>query len=193
MKKLILTTILMLSSLTYGQMGVDVDTYAAFVIGADIKNATFGSQPTNYKPAFDGVYQLVMVGKDFELNVGYERFNYTFKENGLTVKAFEKYSLGVGYHFPLYGYIAGKEIKTTFIPSLEPSIIWRPLIDVDGMKARPGFPTLGVNFSFQWNISDDFAFQLTSNFLPRPDLNYLYGQNKIVISNYGKLVYKFSK
>lgn len=183
----------MLSSLTYGQMGVDVDSYAAIVIGADIRNATFGSQPTNYKPAFDGVYQLVMVGSDFELNVGYERFNYSFKENGMTVKAFEKYSLGFGYHFPLYGYIAGKEIKTTFIPSLEPSVILRPMIDEYGYSGRPGFLTMGANLSFQWDISDRFAFQLTSNFLPRPDLEFLYGQNKIVMSNYGKLVYKFSK
>ena len=69
MKTLIL---ILISGMCYSQ------TYLS--VGADIRNGILGSEPTNNKPAFDGIFRFGMIGTvpnhstTIECSVGYESF-----------------------------------------------------------------------------------------------------------------------
>ena len=96
MKKTIL--ILMLSFTCFAQK----EGYVYFSGAVDIKNAIVGSNPTKNKPELDLIYQFGMVGNNIEVNIGYENFK---------VINFDKYSIAVGYHFPLYANFLNKRLK----------------------------------------------------------------------------------
>jgi hypothetical protein len=148
----------------------------------DIRNATVGSDPTNNKPAADLLYQFGMVGQNIEVNIGYETFKAIH---------FDKYTIGVGYHFPLYGRIGNTVIKTVFIPSIEPTLIGRW---GDEWQCRSSHLSIGGNLSLRWHLSDKIGVEWLTNFLPRTDLSSrypeLYSSVPIVISNYLKIIYK---
>lgn len=154
-----------------------------YVSGAiDVRNATIGSEPTNNKPALDMLYQFGMVGQNIEVNIGYETFNAI---------CFDKMTIGVGYHFPLYGRIGHTVIKTVLIPSIEPTIIGRW---GDEWQCTSSHLSIGGNLSLRWHLSDKIGLELLSNFLPRTDLSTRYPELHfsvpIVISNYLKIIYK---
>lgn len=175
-------TLLLVTTLCYSQ-SQEKESYIAFSTAIDIKNAILGSKPTNNNPAVDLLFQFAMVGKNVEVNLGYENFN--------TIH-FDKYTLGVGYHFPLYGYVFGKEIKTILIPSIEPT-----LIDRWGKEwqCTSSHLSIGGNLAFRWNLSDAIAAELLINALPRTDLSSRYPELHttvpIIYSNYLKILYKF--
>jgi len=159
--------------------------YLAFSAGLDIKNATIGSKATGDKAALDMLYQFAIVSKGIEVNLGYERFNAI---------SFEKFTFGVGYHFPLYGRIGNKVIKTVLIPSIEPTLIGRW---GDEWECRSSHLSIGGNLALRWNLSDKTAVELLSNFLPRTDLYARYPEMHssvpIVPSYYLKLIYKIQR
>ena len=136
----------------------------------------------NNKPALDVLYQFAMVGQNIEVNLGYEKFKAIY---------FEKYTVGVGYHFKLYGYIFNKEIKTVFIPSIEPTLIGRW---GEEWQCTSSHLSLGGNLALRWHLSDKTAVEFLSNFLPRTDLHTRYpeihSKVPIVQSYFFKIIYK---
>lgn len=188
MKRLFILPALLALSLS---ANAQKQSYLAFGLGADIKNGLIGSAPTGNKPAFDGIAQLNVVGANVHIDLGYESFQ--------KIK-FGRMFGSIGYELPLYAYPFGEEIKTTFIPAVEFSMITRNVTEkytYNGVNMsedrKYGFLAIGLNIALQWQLTDDFAVQLASNVLPRPDLKYIYGTDRTVISNYFKILYTFNK
>lgn len=177
MKKTIL--ILMLSFTCFAQK----EGYIYFSGAIDIKNATLGSNPTKNKPELDLLYQFGLVGNNVEVNIGYESFKAI---------DFDKYSVAIGYHFPLYGNFFSKQIKTVLIPSIEPCIINRWSNWAGGIGDRTqisGHLSIGLNASLRWKLKDKIYLEFLSSVLPRTDLNAMYGGKNYVYSNYLKMLY----
>lgn len=167
----------------YGQKD-EKETYIAFSTGVDIRNAIVGSKATGNKPALDVLYQFAMVGQNIEVTINYERFN--------TIH-FDKFSFGVGYHFPLYARIGNSTVKTILVPSVEPLTLinrWG-----GGWSSNSHLALGAVNLAFRWNLSDKIAIEWLNNALPRTDLSARYPQLNtsapIVVSSYAKVLYKF--
>lgn len=191
MKKIILALLLTNSILA------QKDNYISFATGIDVRNVIVGSKPTNNKSAIDYQFQFSMVDRNVEVNIGYESFNRI---------NFDKYSIGIGYHIPLYANLFNTTIKTTFVPSIEPSLIgrwgkWGGGLTYNQVSSHL---SLGINFGFKWNLSDSFGVEYCFNTLPRTDLSTMYGEmatkNKcsisgipLVGSNYFKLIYKINR
>jgi len=163
----------------------DQEHYLAFSTGLDIKNAIIGSKATGDKPALDLLCQFAMVSQNIEVNIGYERFNAI---------CFDKFTFGVGYHFPLYGRIGNKVIKTVLIPSIEPTLIGRW---GDEWECRSSHLSISGNLALRWHLSDKTALEFLSNFLPRTDLYSRYPEIHssvpIVPSYYLKIIYKIQR
>ncbi len=156
--------------------------YIYFSSAVDIRNAIVGSEPTDNKPALDLLFQFGMVGQNIEVNIGYETFKAI---------CFEKYTIGVGYHFQLYGRIGNRVIKTVLIPSIEPTLIGRY---GDEWQTTSSHLSIGGNLALRWHLSDKTALELLFNFLPRTDLYTRYpdihSSVPIVPSGYLKFIYK---
>lgn len=157
--------------------------YASAAI--DVRNAIVGTEPTNNNPEIDYFLQAGIVSRNIELTIGHEKFKAI---------CFDKMTVGINYHFPLYGRIGNSVIKTIFIPGIEPTIInrWG-----DNWQTTSSHLSIAGNIAFRWNINDDIAFEILSNFLPRVDLKARYAEIHntvpIVISNYFKIIYKFNR
>jgi hypothetical protein len=191
MKKLLL--MLLLSGVINAQYK---DKYLSFSAGIDVRNAIVGSEPTNNNPALNYDLQFSMVGYNADVCIGFESFPQI---------DFRRYYFGIGYHFPLYGNAFKKQVKTTFIPSLQPSLIdrynnWGGGLGIDTQSAC--FFSLGANLAFRWNINDKFALEYSYNALLRPDVSTMYEKNEnraningvpIVSSNFIKVVYIFNR
>ncbi|MFV8325227.1 hypothetical protein [Flavobacterium sp. ZS1P14] len=165
--KTILTVLLTLTLFSsYGQQ--QKDTYLSFTSGFDVKNETIGSPPTNNEPALNYQFQFGMVGNNVEVNIGYEVFPRL---------DFDKYTVGVGYHFHLYGNALRLPIHTVFIPSIEPTLIGRHGTWGGGLSYNQvsSHLSLGLNLTFRWHLSDTTAFEYSFNALPRTDLSAMYG------------------
>lgn len=169
MKKLLL---ILVTSISFAQ-----EHYLYTSVAIDIRNATFGSEATNYNPELDYFIQAGIVSKNIEVNIGYERFEAI---------NFDKMTVGVGYHFPLYS----KWGKTILIPSIEPTIINRWGNDWGTTSSHL---SIGGNLALRWNLSDTIAFELLCNALPRTDLSAMYGDDKVVFSNFAKVIFKFNR
>lgn len=163
----------------------DQEHYIYFSGAFDIKNSIIGSKATSDKPALDLLYQFAMVSQNIEVNIGYERFNAI---------CFDKFTFGVGYHFPLYGRIGNKVIKTVLIPSIEPTLIGRW---GDEWECRSSHLSISGNLALRWHLSDKTALEFLSNFLPRTDLYSRYPEIHssvpIVPSYYLKIIYKIQR
>lgn len=145
------------------------DTYISFTSGFDIRNEAIGSEPTNNKPSLNYQFQFGMVGNNVEINVGYEVFPRL---------DFDKYTIGIGYHFHLYGKALKLPIHTVFIPSIEPTLIERHGTWGGGLSYNQASShmSLGLNLTFRWHINDNTAFEYSFNALPRTDLSSMYGK-----------------
>ncbi len=180
MKKIIL--LLLLSCSVYAQK----DNYISFSAAIDIKNGLVGSKPTNCEPKLDVIYQFSLVDRNVEVNVSYELFNAI---------GFNKYSAGVGYHFKLYGYVFKNEIKTTIIPSIEPTLIgrWKTKLNNDWYDSSSHM-TLGANLEIKWDLNEKLSLGIQCNALPRVDLSSryrdVYDKAPVIFSNYFKISYK---
>jgi hypothetical protein len=171
---------ILITTLCYSQK-VEKEAYLAFSTSIDIRNAIIGSKPTGNKPAIDLLYQFAMVGQNLEVNIGYESFNKIH---------FDKYTIGVGYHFPLYGRIGNTVIKTVLIPSIEPTIIDRWGKE---WQTTSSHLSIGGNVALRWKLNQNLGIELLTNALPRTDLSAHYPTiNKnipIVVSEHFKIIY----
>ena len=78
----------------------DREAYIAFSTAIDMRHAIAGSDASHDMPALDVFYQASIISPvNVEINIGYESFKAAH---------FDKYTIGIGYHFPLYGYILGE-------------------------------------------------------------------------------------
>ena len=160
----------------------DQEHYKYFATAIDIRNAAIGSAPTNNKPALDLIYQAGIVSHNFEINISYESFNRIH---------FDKYAIGVGYHFPLYGYVLGKQVKTVLIPSIEPAMIGRWGTEWQTTSCHL---TISGALSLRWFLTDHLGVELLHTITPRVDLYARYPElhSKIpmIQSNYLKVIYR---
>lgn len=166
MKKLIL---ILITSVSFSQ------TYIS--VGADIKNAIVGSQPTNNKPSFNGIFRFGMIGslgktEGIEVTIGYE----TFKK----------------ISYDRYFFTVGKNINITddftIVPAYELSLINRWGVNWGVKSSHLAF--LGANIGFRYKLSEKLKIELLTAILDRVDLNTMYGGRNIKISNALVLIYK---
>lgn len=145
------------------------DTYISFSSGIDIRNEITGSPPTKDEPSLNYQFQFGMVGNNVEINIGYEVFPKL---------DFDKYTVGIGYHFHLYGNALKLPIHTIFIPSIEPTLIGRHGTWGGGLSYNQvsSHLSLGLNLAFRWQVNDNTAFEYSFNALPRTDLSAMYGE-----------------
>lgn len=170
MKKLIL-----LATLVFGMNTFAQETFLS--VGFDIKNAIVGSEPTNNKASFDGLFKIGMNNESgFEMQVQYE----SFKKIG-----FIKEAIGIGYKLPITE-------KLSITPLVEPTYIHR---DWKGEHGYDKTHHLGAGFSTstRYKISDKFGMELHINTLYRGDLDWRYGANAQpwVTSVYTSVTYYF--
>jgi hypothetical protein len=194
---LIAIMIFLIVATSYSQQK-DKEHYIGFSVAADIRNLIVGSSATKHKRAADLFFQACVVAPArVEINIGYESFK---------VLNFDKYTMGVGYHFPLYGYIGNRQIKTILIPSLEPTLInrygtWGGALSHNEPSSHL---SIGANIAFRVNINDKIAVEYLFNALPRIDLNAKYPQDSwsqkatvsgvpIGFSSFFKIIYKIQR
>jgi len=192
MKTLIL---LLVSAIAFAQS--DKENYLSFSGALDARNLISGSDPTNNKSGLNYLLQFSMVSRNFEINVGYERFSMI---------QYSKNTIGFGYHIPLYARIGAMNIKSTIIPSIEPTLInrWGNWGGGISYEQKSSHLSVGANLAYRIHISDSIAVEYLFNALPRVDINTMYGNSNwkdrksmngvpVVGSNYIKLVYKIGK
>ncbi|MGL5112300.1 MAG: hypothetical protein ACRC6O_06650 [Flavobacterium sp.] len=180
---------------SFGQS--DKENYISFSGALDARNLVSGSEPTNNKSGFNYLLQFAMVSRNFEVNVGYERFSMI---------QFSKYTIGFGYHIPLYARIGNMQLKSCIIPSVEPTLInrWGNWGGGIAFDQKSSHLSVGGNLAYRIHISDSLAVEYLFNVLPRVDINAMYGNSNwkerrstsgipIVGSNYFKLVYKLER
>lgn len=176
MKKLILLATLVLGFNTFAQ--------EAYISGLfDVKNAAVGSQPTNNKSAFDGLFKVTMITEsNFKLDVKYE----TFKEIG-----FRRYSIGAGQRFEFQ--IGDKTFYAS--PTVGTSLIKR---DWDFyLKSFIINPELSIPITFK--ITDKWGVELHPEWLMRGDLKERYTKTNAIKSEdfkfsfFAGFTYKISK
>jgi len=169
MKKLIIA--LLLTNLANAQ-------HVYFAVGADLRNATLGSAPTNNKQELNYAIEFKMVGNNnVEVGIGFEQFNRI---------DFNRMYGSIGYRFEIG--------KFTLIPTIEPTLInrfdnWGGGI---GYEMKQSFMTIGAGATIEHSFNDKFGIQLYCGALPRPDTKMMYGTNDIVISGFAKLIYKIN-
>jgi len=168
MKTLLLT--LLISTASFAQ--------PYFSVGVDCKNAIVGSEPTNNKPAFDGIFRFGMIGSvpahntKIEVSVGYESFKRI---------RFDRYIVAVGVNlFPFR--------KVVIVPSWEGSIIGRWGSEWQGISSH--LAVLGGSLGIRYEITDNINLEFLTAVLDRVDLNTKYGGSNIRISNSLTLIYK---
>lgn len=151
-----------------------------FSTGLDLKNAITGSEATNNKPSYNGIYTFGMVdSKGFEVSITYEQFKRL---------DFNRFSFGVGKSIAL-----AKDID--LIPTLEPTLINRSDDWGGGLgyKDNPSSHlTLGVSLPIRYDLNDNFAVELYSNYMYRTDIATKYGTDGNRFSFFGKLIYKIN-
>jgi hypothetical protein len=180
MKKILMVVFIMTGILSYSQ-SKDKEHYISFSTGLDVKNSIVGSKPTNNEPALNLLYQISIVSDNIEVNIGYENFN--------RIK-FDKYTIGVGYHFPLYGRVFNHQTKVVMVISAEPTIInrWG-----DNWGTTSSHLTIGGNIGFRGLITDRIGVEYLLNALPRTDLSSRYPEINptipIIYSNFVKVYY----
>ncbi|MEM0575670.1 hypothetical protein [Flavobacterium polysaccharolyticum] len=187
--------LLLVSTIAFAQS--DKENYLSFSGALDARNLISGSDPTNNESALNYLLQFAMVSKNFEINVGYERFSMI---------QYSKNTIGFGYHIPLYARIGAMNIKSTIIPSIEPTLInrWGKWGGGISTEQKSSHLTVGANLAYRIHISDSIAIEYLFNALPRVDLCAMYGSAStkdkksangipIIGSNYFKLVYKIGR
>lgn len=187
--------LLLVSVIAFAQN--EKENYLSFSGALDARNLVSGSEPTNNKSGLNYFLQFAMVSRNFEINVGYERFDMI---------QFSKNTIGLGYHIPLYARIGSMNIKSVIIPSIEPTLInrWGNWGGGISDEQKSSHLSIGANLAYRIHISDSIAVEYLFNALPRVDINAMYGNSNwkerrsingvpIVGSNYIKLVYKIGK
>lgn len=162
------------------------ESYIELSAGLDLANTTIGSPPTRNKPALDFTLRGILVGSNIEVDIAYERFSEIH---------FTKWSLAAGYAFPLYMWAFKREIRTTFIPTIEP---YNQIIRNGGdWDKKQGYMSFfgSANLGFRWQITEHWVLGTNTNFCTRNDLYDRYPEihkkKPVVISTYGEVHYRF--
>ncbi|MGL2986722.1 hypothetical protein ACSVH5_03920 [Flavobacterium sp. RSSA_27] len=184
--------ILLITSISYAQR--TNERFFSFSLAFDVENLIVGSKPTNFESAFNYFIQASRVSRNFEINLGYERFNRI---------NFSKNTIGFGYHIPFSFDIGNKEINSRIILSTQPTLINRWSTWGGGLSEnyRKSYFSVGVSFAYRLDISKSFALEYMFNALPREDIYHVYGNSgwkgrasingiPVVGSNFFKMVYK---
>jgi len=144
-----------------------------FSVAIDVRNGITGSDPTDNKPALD-------------LLLGYQMID----KNGMVVGLF--YESFKEIEFTKYGFTLGYQVDVSerfkIIPDVEFGMIIRK--DFDGFEGKGSFFTIGGNATFQYDISEHFALSMKTNISKRTDLDYMYGGDNWILSNFAVLTYK---
>lgn len=158
--------------------------------GFDVRNLVIGSEATRNKSELDYILRFGMIGSIpkhttvLEAQIGYERFEAI---------QYDRFFFGVGVHFPLYAYIFGEEIKTTLIPTIEPSLIGRWGNWGGGLgeyQQNSSHLTIGVSLALRYEISRKFSIEAQSGVLPRIDLNTMYGGDNYIVNTSLSVLYR---
>ena len=149
-----------------------------FGAGLDVRNATFGSTPTQNKSAMDLMLKYGMISDNrIECTINYE----TFPKIG-----FKKFSFGVGIGIPITP-------KITIVPTIEPTLIDRNWSVQYGNSINGGQSShlsIGFSMPIRVELNDKFDLEVLTNGLVRTDLKAKYGDSKTVISTYVMIIYK---
>jgi hypothetical protein len=170
MKKLLITIFLM--------SGICSAQNVYFSVSTDIKNSVLGSDPTNNKPSFDGIFQFGMIGSVpnhktvIESTISYEAFNRI---------RFNRYFFSVGVHLPITE-------NLTVIPSYETSLIGRWGQEWQNVSSH--IALLGGNIGVRYKINYHWSVELNTGVLDRVYLNTRYGGRNIRISEQFKVLYR---
>ena len=140
MKKIILT--LLVTSLTYSQGFVK--------LGADVRNGIIGSEATNNKASFNGMYKIGFISsQNIRLNMTFEHFNQI---------KFTRWGLEAGYVFEFKKF----NIHTT----TEISTIERKLTTshfYNGIILLTG----GANIEMEYPLTENFSISLVNQLIYR--------------------------
>lgn len=156
MKKLIV-----LAVLVFGMSATAQGLNEAFLSASfDVRNASFGSAPTNNKPALDALFKCGMVGeKGLEFQAMYEVFKKI---------EFSKYGLCVGQKIPV--------IEDKMSVSLLAELAWVKR-DWGGEVGEVGNGCAGMAISTRYKISDRVGVELFLERLFRGDIDWRYNGN----------------
>jgi len=181
--------LLLLATVSYSQS-------VQFSIGADVRNGLIGSEPTNNQPKLDFIGRFAVVHNNFEYSLIYENFNDI---------GFTKGALGFGKQIPLFDNSISRESKLKIIPTIELTMIKRNWDKVDGKQfafseyynSTVALPpnksqhlSVGFSLPIRYKVFDNFAVELQSNLLYRPDDNWRYGDGgKWVFSNHFNFIF----
>lgn len=164
--------LLLLSTIGYSQQGYVSATF-------DVRNATFGSAPTENKPEPNTNFKLAMVGnKGTEAGIGLELFPRI---------DYNRYYLFLGQQIKL-----SETLK--LVPSLEPSIInrwgsWGKGLGYE--DNRSSHLTLGASLALRVKITDKLFLENQFSALPSTDLAAKYDDFKVRYSYFIGLGYGF--
>jgi len=164
MKKILLPALLF-SATMFSQSFLSVSG------NVDVRSATLGSKPTNFKPALDFILKVHAVSNvGVELQGGYERFDAI---------GFSREMANIGYNSERYIALFGNEIDITAIPYIGGSIIHRfgkedRIVKGEYIYGKSSHVALQVGISFRYEISDKIIFDATYELMTRPDLDYVY-------------------
>jgi len=174
MKKLLLP-ILLLSAICSAQK-----SYVSASASIDLRNATFGSKPTEFKPALDGTLSIHCVSKGFELNAGYEHFQKI---------GFSREFFNLGYLSERFVPIRNNDLNFDVLLYGGPSLIHRFGKEDRVSKGKYIFGNsshlaIQAGISFRKNISDKIMIELNYEFMTRQDLIYMYpGTDKSIVGS----------
>lgn len=188
MKKLILPALLSLS-ISANAQDSEKDNYFYTSFGFDVKNAVQGSAPTNYEKALNWTIVANVVTDNIDFGLGYEKFNEI---------EYDRKFMQLGYHFKI-NYIKGTDMKFSINPAIEGSWIGREYDEktkfngnIVKTKVSDTWFTPSFNVAFNLDLNKSFAVQLCTNLLHRLDCRDLYNDDKWVLSNSAKLIYKIN-
>ena len=188
MKRLIL---LLTAISTYGQY--QEKPIVQFGISADVRNAVIGSKPTNNEPALDYILSANIVTPNHVIiGLGYESFK--------RIK-FESFKFALGYRVPVTEWLSiPLTIEPHLIYRIHPVTLHKVYIDENGLpqssnetftvQRKDGYLAISYNAGLQFKVSEHFGVELTSCLMRRSDLKALYENNKLVLSNYAKIIYQ---
>lgn len=166
MKNITLILIFLSSFLTYSQGFVK--------IGADIRNGIIGSEATNNKASYNGMYKIGFISNEnIRLNMTFEHFN--------EIK-FTRWGLEAGYVFDLQ--------KLKLHTTLELSTIERKLTTshyYNGIIVLTG----GGNIEIEYNLTDHFSISLVNQLIYRNDFRIYNAKEKFVNSVFFMVTFKY--
>jgi hypothetical protein len=142
-------------------------------LGADVRNGIIGSEATNNKASYNGMYKLGFISNEnIRLNITFEHFD--------EIK-FTRWGLEAGYVFDLQKF----KLHTT----LEISTIERKLTTshyYNGIIVLTG----GGNIEIEYNLTENFSISMVNQLIYRNDFRIYNAKEKFVNSVFVMVTFK---